>query len=144
MHGILSDILYISRCHGSFQRQKAEGAPLTPVQLLLISRICRDPGITPEGLCREYALDKSRLTHHMNDLESAGYITRQVSPEDARKRLLFPTERAQALYPEIRASHFAFGDGLLEGLTEEERVALTRATQIMRKNAQRMMEEDKV
>ena len=143
MVGILSDILFISRCHGQYQRQKAEGAPLTPMQLLLISRVCRDEGITPERLCREYALDKSRLTHHMNDLENAGYITRRVSGEDARKRLLFPTEKAKALYPEIRASHIAFAQGMLEGLSEEEVAVVTRATRIMRENAQRMMEEDK-
>ena len=144
MHTILSDILYISRCHGSHQRQRAQDTPLTPMQISLVSRICREEGIAPEKLCKDYAMDKSRLAHHMNDLESAGYITRCVSPEDGRKRMLYPTQKAKTLYPKIHESHFAFAERLLEGMTEEEIEVLTQATQIMRKNAQQMLEEDKL
>ena len=65
-------------------------------------------------------IDKSNVTRQMAALEEAGLVTRCPDEEDRRQVRVFPTEKALALLPEIRAGFREWREYLQEGLTEEE------------------------
>ena len=122
----LGNILYISRSYSTFQRSFAEGTELQPSQITLISYICRNPGSRQDSLTDALGIDKTRLTHRLNDLEKQGYIAREVSSEDARVRMVFPTEKAEVLYPELHAHFEAFTQEIFGDLEEQDYEALER------------------
>jgi len=64
--------------------------------------------------------DKAAVARRTKNLETKGYLIRKDDPNDKRSRLLFPTERAEALKSskaEIEASFYEF---LTSTLTDDE------------------------
>ena len=92
-----------------------------PALQLFVSYICRHPGCIQENLVEELCIDKTTVTHHLMRLEEKGYIIRKVSEEDARCRLVYPTEKATAIMPQLHDTYVTFYDTLLKGLSEEEK-----------------------
>ena len=62
-----------------------------------------------------------------------------MSEEDARCRQVFPTEKALAIYPQLREAYDAFYEGLLESLSPEDREAVARLSEILYQNAKKMV-----
>ncbi len=140
---ILGNLLFIGRCLNTFQRQAPVDTELIPSQNILISYICRCPGCTAEDLIREYGLHKSRVARLMTVLEKGGYVTRSVSEKDARCRLLYPTEKALSIYPQLEAQYEFYTDEILTGLLAEETEALQNLTERIRENAAKLIENAK-
>ncbi|MBP5225660.1 MAG: winged helix-turn-helix transcriptional regulator [Lachnospiraceae bacterium] len=131
----LGNILYISRSYSTYQRSFAGGTELQPSQITLITYVCRNPGSRQDSLTDALGIDKTRLTHRLNDLEKRGYITREISAEDARVRLIFPTEKAEAAYPELHAHFEAFMREIFGDLSEEDGETLERLLKQVRQRA---------
>ncbi|MGI6174477.1 MAG: MarR family winged helix-turn-helix transcriptional regulator [Christensenellales bacterium] len=140
---ILGNLLFIGRCLNTFQRQVPVDTELIPSQNILISYICRYPGCTAEDLIREYGLHKSRVARLMTVLEEGGYVTRAVSEKDARCRLLYPTEKALSIHPQLEAQYEFYTDEILTGLSAEETEALQNLTERIRENAAKLIDNAK-
>ncbi|MBQ4417014.1 MAG: winged helix-turn-helix transcriptional regulator [Butyrivibrio sp.] len=122
----LGNILYISRSYSTYQRSFAGGTELLPSQITLITYVCRNPGSRQDSLTDALGLDKTRLAHRLNDLEKRGYISRGICPEDARVKLVYPTEKAEEIYPELHAHFEAFLREVFGGMSKEDSEALDR------------------
>lgn len=131
----LNCIFRIERCFQTYRRQQLQDTDTTPMQQLLISSICRHPGKSQDGYAEALCLDKTTVAHHLVKLEKNGYVDRQVSPEDSRVRLVYPTQAALELYPRIHESYETFTSALLVGLTEADQQELTRLAEILFRNA---------
>ena len=138
-HRELGNLLRISRCFDSYRRQHLKDVDLYPALHLFVSHVCRHPGCNQETLVEALCVDKTTVAHHLARLEEKGYITRRVAEDDARCRQVFPTEKALAIYPQLREAYDAFYDGLLESLSPEDREAVARLSEVLYKNARGMV-----
>ena len=93
-------------------------------QVPYLLRLCRCPGISQEALARALYFNKSTVTRQIAALERQGLVRRELSPEDRRRQLVYPTERALEIAPKIRELVCGWNDYLLADLTEEERLQL--------------------
>ena len=144
MHSrILGSILRIGRCCQLYRRQALRDTDLQPAQHLLISQICRRPGLAQEELIAEMVLDKTTVAHQLMKLEEQGYLRREAAEEDGRCRRLYPTEKAVAVYPRVHEVFEEFTAGILAGLSEEEQRELERLTEVLRRNARRLVEAER-
>ena len=139
----LGNILRIGRCCRLYRRRALRDLDLLPAQHLLLSHVCRRPGLAQEGLAGTLYLDKTTVAHQLNKLEELGYIRRESAPEDGRCRRIYPTEKGLEVYPRIHGAFEDFTAGLLEGLGEADRAELDRLTELLFRNAARMAERDK-
>ena len=143
MHSqVLGNILRIGRCCKLYRKRALKDTDLLPAQHLLLSYICRRPGLAQEELAGTLFLDKTTVAHQLIKLEEQGYIRRQPSANDGRCRLLYPTRRGEEVYPLIHGTFEDFTAGILEGFTEEERQTLETLTERLFRNAQRLLEEE--
>ena len=76
-------------------------------------------------------------------LEEQGYIRREAPAEDGRCRRVYPTEKAEAVYPRIHGVFEDFTEGILAGLSAEEQAELERLTEILRRNALSLTEPER-
>ena len=69
------------------------GQLLTVLTLLLLDRVDYHP--TVGELARITRLPKSTVSRYVSTEMSSGFLEEQIDPEDRRRRLLFPSDRAQ-------------------------------------------------
>lgn len=139
----LGNILRIHRYHVRYKKEKLKHLDLHPALHMFISRICREPGLTQDQIANHLCMDKTTVAHQLTKLEEGGYIERRPSPKDARFRLVYPTAKAEAIYPEIHESYEIFTEEIMKGLTEADRAELTRLTSIMMENASALIDKKK-
>ena len=140
-HSELGNILRVGRCFDIFRRQQMKDLDIHPGLTLLVGHICRNEGCSQEFLVEKVCLDKTTVAHHLARLEEKGYIERKVSAQDARVRLVYPTEKARKIYPGIHDSYNIFYDNLLNDLSEEDRKEVARLSDILYQNALRLVKE---
>lgn len=138
-HRELGNMLRISRCFESYRRQQLRDIDIYPALQSFVSNICRFPGSSQDALADQLCVDKTTAAHHLARLEEKGYIERRPSPEDGRYRLVYPTEKAMALCPQLHETYTAFYEGLLQGLSPEEREAVARLSEVLYENARKML-----
>ncbi len=131
----LGNILRISRCFRLYCRRALGDTELKPAQQLMLSHICRRPGMAQEELSTVLILDKTTVAHQLLKLEAQGYLRRSPSPEDGRCRRVYPTEQGEAVYPRIREAFALFSEGLLSGLNPEEGEQLEHLSEKLLSNA---------
>ena len=90
-----------------------------------------------------FCLDKTTVTHQLNHLEKDGYIRREISKEDGRCRVLYLTDKAEAIYPVVHSAWCEFTDHLLEGLSDEEKKQLDILTAKLAENARNFVYKEK-
>ena len=138
-HRDLGNLLRVSRCFDSYRRQRLRDVDLYPALHLFVTHVCRHPGCNQESLAEALCVDKTTVAHHLARLEEKGYIERRVDEEDARCRRVYPTPRAEALYPRLREAYDAFYEGLLADMAPEDREAVARLGEILYQNARKMV-----
>ena len=57
-------------------------------------------------------------------MERQGFVRREPSPEDRRQQLVYPTEKALRILPELRKTVRGWNEYLLQELSEEEKLQL--------------------
>lgn len=138
-HRELGNLLRISRCFDSYRRQQLRDADIYPALHSFVSNICRYPGSTQDALAEKLCVDKTTVAHHLARLEDKGYIERRVSREDARCRLVYPTQKAQDIFPQLAEAYAAFYEGLLKDLSPEDRETIERLSEVLCENAKKMV-----
>ena len=78
---------------------------------------------------RHYSMTHPTTIGLLDNLEQKGFINRIVNPADARSKLIFLTEKAEQLEPELLAVGDQIEDKLTEHLSSIERVQLVTLLQ---------------
>lgn len=115
---------YISRVYRASVLDKAAafGAyNITGPQLSYIFHVCRCPGLSQDELARRIFVHKSSVARHVASLVKAGFVRREKDPQDKRLRRLYPTEKAEALYPDLLRYLDEWNETLTEGLSDAEK-----------------------
>ena len=131
----LGDILSVGRCCKLYRARSLGDTELRPAQQMLLSHVCRRPGLAQEELISALYLDKTTVAHQLMKLEEQGYIRREAPAEDGRCRLVYPTDKALEVYPRIHEAFERFTDAILTGFSDEEQAQLEKLTARLRENA---------
>jgi DNA-binding MarR family transcriptional regulator len=97
---------------------------LSLAELGVLGQVARGVDL-PSQVARALRLDRARVTHLVDRLVEREALTRSLDPNDRRCWRLGLTERGLQLLEEGRVKARAAMEGLLEGLTGEERAGLS-------------------
>lgn len=121
MPALMYNITHIARCASQYRAEELAVFGLKACHASYLVTICRCPGITQDQLAKRIFINKSNVARQLVVLEESGFVERKPSPEDKRATLVYPTQRALDVLPQI---HRVFRDWeafVAQDLTEEER-----------------------
>ena len=98
-----------------------ENLGLTPIQWSALLTTLQRPGLDQSTLSREIYIDTSTVAGVLDRLESRGLLRREASPEDRRLRLVYVTEKGQALLKDANVAVLDTQEWLMEPLTPSDR-----------------------
>jgi len=109
-------------------RQRAmgavEGLPAGPRGYHVLCAVSEGVPRSQLALARRLGLDKTVMTHLIDDLEQAGMVTRRPDPRDRRARQVVITADGARALVQAREQVAVAEAGLLAGLSAEESRAL--------------------
>ncbi len=141
MDSLMRSINRTHRCYNRYHSEKLQADGISGNQQIYIFQICRHPGISQEQLSQRIAVNKSNVTRQLSALEQNGFISRRSAPEDKRILQVYPTEKAQALYPKVLELMRTWNRLLLEDFSEEEQEQLL--TMMMKVQAKALLLAEK-
>jgi len=97
----------------------------------VLHAIRKNPGITQAGICKITGLDKGAVARKIANLETKGYLTREVNPGDGRSQLLYAMEKAEGLKNSKTHIESLFYQWLLQPLSEAERLEFSHLLEIL-------------
>ena len=118
MPSISRYIMMISRCSNQFRSERLRDTGLCGQHCAYILRVCREPGTTQDAIAREICVNKSNVTRQ---LEQNGFVERRPCEADSRAMEVYPTEKALAVLPEVRAVLREWNECITADFTEEEK-----------------------
>ena len=86
----------------------------------LIHALRRNSGCTQARLAEILHADKAAIARRTKNLEAKGFLVRKDDPDDGRSKLLYPTEKAEAMKSSKAEIETAFYEYLTSVLTEEQ------------------------
>lgn len=110
----------ISRSQAVYRHGNIAADDLQSAHYAFILAVCREPGRSQEELAKELCVNKSTVARHITCLEENGYVSREPLPQDKRQFSVFPTEKALAVLPEIKAVSADWMTLLSEGIPSED------------------------
>jgi DNA-binding MarR family transcriptional regulator len=118
------------------ERPPAPGLTRTLVQVLAtIRRLTNAP--TPSQVAETLQMTSSNVAAALRELEAIGLIRRERDPVDARRVLLFPTERGAAVVADLRNERSTWlGKAIEAVLTADEQQALIEAGRLLQRVAE--------
>lgn len=120
MDSLMKYINRIHRCCNLYRGDMLEEDGLNAALFRYVARVCLHPGLSQEQLTRDVYINKSNTARQIATLEQNGYVTRQPDHTDRRVLRVYPTEKAQKIYPKLEYIRDHWNDYLLDGFTEEE------------------------
>lgn len=144
MDSLMRSINRTHRCSNRYHNEKLKADGINGNQQVYIFQICRHPGITQEQLAKRIAVNKSNVTRQLCTLEQNGFILRKSSPEDKRSLQVYPTEKAEALYPKVLQLMKEWNQLLLEDFSPEEKEKLLSMMAQVQRKAMILAEEQEV
>lgn len=93
---------YTQRMLTTYLRHRLQDTPLNPSQFILLLHLFKLDGQSQEQVNQMMQYDKGVIARNARHLEKAGYITRQVNPQDNRAYQLHLTPQAHAYFPEMK------------------------------------------
>ncbi len=114
-------IMMISRCSNQFRSERLRDTGLCGQHCAYILRVCREPGTTQDAIAREICVNKSNVTRQLAALEQNGFVERRPCEADSRAMEVYPTEKALAVLPEVRAVLREWNECITADFTEEEK-----------------------
>lgn len=91
-------------------------------------------GVTQEYLAQKVQVDKANAARSLKQLEKKALIIRQSSPNDARAKLVYLTEKAIALKSNLVSIIDKWNDALTQDITEEELETVKKVHRKMMQN----------
>lgn len=96
-------------------------------QHIYLLKLCERPGITQDALLESVYVHPSNVVRTVALLEKKGLLTREPCEHDKRTWQLYPTERAQAIYAQIRAACDETEAALLECVSAQAQCDFKKA-----------------
>ena len=137
MATIMRTLGEVWRCANLYRMEEYEALGIGSYQDSYIVDICAHPGITQEQLSKNMYVHKSHMARQVSALEEKGFVERRADPSDRRNLLVYPTEKAFAVLGKIRAVHAQWRESLMEGFSEEERLAVGSYLERLAENAKK-------
>lgn len=144
MDSLMRSINRTHRCYNRYHNEKFSDDGISGNQQIYIFQVCRHPGITQEQLAKRIAVNKSNVTRQLCALEQNGFILRKPSQEDKRSLLVYPTEKAENLFPKIQQQMREWNRLLLEDFSPEEQEKLLSMMAQVQRKAMALAEEEEV
>ena len=107
---------------------------LSGIQHVFLTVVCRNPGVSQRELSKWFSLDLSNIARNVMCLEKIGYIRRERCENDKRSWLLYPTEKAEEIYPQVVDIFDTTTEQLTADMTAEEKELLSRLLNQMHRN----------
>ena len=104
MDSLMKYIARIFRCSILYRNEILVQEGLNGYQHTYILKLCNNPGISQEQLSRMLYVNKSTVTRQLALLEQGGFVTRKPGSADKRTMLVYPTAKAEAVYPKVKAA----------------------------------------
>ncbi len=104
---------------------------LTPVQYSSLQTICSHPGIDQKTLATSIGYDTSTIGGVIDRLEARGLVTRTVSPNDRRARLIAATDKGQDVLQAVVPRMLKSQERLLAPLKPAERSEFMRLMKVL-------------
>jgi DNA-binding MarR family transcriptional regulator len=92
---------------------------------IYVIRVCEQPGMYLGELADSVQIDRTTAFRTVKKLVAADFLELRSDSTDKRLRCVYPTARAQAVYPQLHAFEQASSDQLLAGLSSAEQEQLT-------------------
>lgn len=125
----MKNIAVCWRCANLFRAAKFEKLGISCYQYPYILNVCGNPGISQDSLAEIIFIHKSNVARQLASLEEKGFVIRKPAPDDKRSPLLFPTEKAEAALPVIKAALAEWNALLLDDFDESEKELLNKLTE---------------
>jgi MarR family transcriptional regulator for hemolysin len=90
--------------------------------------------VNQAALAGHVHLEGATITHHIDRLEAAGLVRRQLDPADRRVRLLELTEAGAELHARLLEAAIELQGVVMAGLTADDRAALARCLAVIQAN----------
>lgn len=142
MDSIIRSINHIARLATLYREKELKKFGLGGMHHTYIFNICRHPGITQEELSKIIFVNKSSVARQVAILEERGFVLRKPSPEDARKLLVYPTEKALVLNPILAEVLRSWNEQVLTDFSIEEQEALNQRLLQLKERSQILLEEE--
>ncbi len=136
MPGFMKNISQIARCAEQYRAQKLAALGLTGCQYSCILHVCRQPGISQEGLARKICVHKSNVARQLAQLEENGFVRRETGEKDRRVAAVYPTSRAREAYSVICRVLGEWSRYITGGLSEEDKTRLIPMLESMCRRAE--------
>lgn len=140
MPALMYHLTKISRVAAQYRTEQLAPLGLKACHGSYLFAICRCPGITQDQLARRIFINKSNVARQLAVLEEDGFVERRPSPEDKRAMLVYPTQKALDVLPEISRIFREWESMVAQDLTEEERALAVKMLAKMEVRAGEWME----
>jgi DNA-binding MarR family transcriptional regulator len=119
-----------------FQIAKASGLSMQQLGILMQLHYRGNCGIS--DLSDRFDITAAAASQLVEKLVQGGLIRREEDPQDRRAKLVNLTEKGKALVGQSVEAHYRWVNQLAGKLTEEERVKIAEALQIMTETAREL------
>ncbi len=113
-----SSILY--RCNQKHFDKLLSRYEIGYTQLILLTQIYEKEGVSMNELALNGVFDKGTITKSIQRLEQLSYVRIESSEVDKRSKLLFTTEKAQEIMPDLYRMRSEWNSYLSSGLDQSE------------------------
>jgi DNA-binding MarR family transcriptional regulator len=111
-------------------RIEASGEVLTPGQYTVLAHL-RAGSLTLRELAEREHVQAPSMTRIVNALTEHGFVSRSADPADGRQILIALKSAGEAALNEVRSQRTAWLAQRVAALSEEDRLTLSRAAQLM-------------
>ena len=143
MPSISRYIMTIARCSNQFRSERLQGTGLCGRHCAYILCVCRAPGTTQDAIAKEIYVNKSNVTRQLAALEQEGFVERRPCETDSRAMEVYPTEKALAVLPQVRAVLQEWNAYITADFSEEEKEQFSSLLARAAARAQQRLDEMK-
>lgn len=123
------DVSHLFRSIRNFMGRQLEPYGIGDAQFPFLMLLLHEDGISQEYLATALKCDRATSARSIARLEDTGYVRRVVDPDDKRAYKVFLTEQGHDMGQIVWSVSSDLNDMLLEGFTDEEKLAFRNMIQ---------------
>jgi len=113
---------------------RAGGLGLSAAQWRLLVHVSKEEGVTQARLAELLEIEPISVSRLIDRMEEGGWIERRTDAADRRVRTIHPTDKARAVYAEVKSLAVEVYEEALTGVSADNRRALIEALETMTEN----------